>query len=62
MTEIKKRLAELKPLGAGDAQCAHCLEMKMEPLDVCKKCIADTPAFTAVLRKASAFRPVRSDK
>ena len=42
MKGIEKRIDELKPLGAGDAQCANCLEMKVEPIDVCKKCIADT--------------------
>lgn len=49
MTEIEQRLAELKPLGAGDEICKDCLSMKVEPLAVCKKCISDTPEFTELM-------------
>ena len=66
MTEIEERLAELKPLGAGDEQCAECLAMKIEPMNVCKQCIADTPAFTelvnSMMRKANVPNVVRHEE
>ena len=46
MSDIEKRISDLKKLGAGDGQCIECLNMKIEPISVCKKCIKDTPAFT----------------
>lgn len=54
MTEIEKRLNELKPLGAGDKTCEDCLSIKIEKLSVCKKCIADTPAFIEIMNRLCA--------
>lgn len=52
METIEQRLLKLKDLGAGDEQCADCLHSQapnMNGINVCKKCIADTPAFTALV-------------
>jgi hypothetical protein len=56
---IEQRLLKLKKLGAGDEQCADCLRLQapnMNALSDCKKCIEQTPAFTAqVLAMAQQF-------
>ncbi len=51
METIEDRIDELKHLGAGDEQCRECLEMSMEPISICRKCIADTPEFSRVVRQ-----------
>jgi hypothetical protein len=50
METIEDRIDELQHLGAGDEQCQECLEISMEPMAVCRKCIADTPEFSRVVR------------
>ena len=50
METIEDRIDELQHLGAGDEQCRECLEMSMEPMAACRKCIADTPEFSRVVR------------
>ena len=73
METIEDRIDELQHLGAGDEQCRDCLEMSMEPMSICRKCIADTPEFSLVVRsimenktpsnaghEATAVRPVAS--
>lgn len=53
MENIERRLHKLKELGAGDEQCADCLRSQapgMEGIEVCRKCITDTPAFTALVQ------------
>lgn len=50
METIEDRLDELQHLGAGDEQCRECLEMSIEPMSVCRKCISDTPEFSRVVR------------
>lgn len=45
METIEDRLKTLREFGAGDEQCVDCLSYGMDTLTVCKKCIADTPAF-----------------
>ncbi len=50
METIEDRIDELQYLGAGDEQCRDCLEMSMEPMSVCRKCIADTPEFSLIVR------------
>lgn len=52
MEKIGRRIYELKKLGAGDQQCEDCLHSQFPnigSIDVCKKCIADMPAFTALV-------------
>ena len=52
MEKIGRCIYELKKLGAGDQQCEDCLHSQfpnMGSIDVCKKCISDTPAFTALV-------------
>jgi hypothetical protein len=46
---MQKRLDELKTMGAGDAECAECLGMNIPSIVICKKCIADTPAFVELV-------------
>jgi len=46
---VEHRLRELQSLGAGDADCAECLGMNVPSIEICKKCIADTPAFTELV-------------
>lgn len=50
METIEDRIDELQHIGAGDEQCRACLEMKMETMKVCRKCISDTPEFNRVVR------------
>jgi hypothetical protein len=47
---ITRRIDELQRLGAGDEQCKECLEMSIEPMTVCRKCISDTPEFRRAVR------------
>ena len=52
METIEQRLVKLKVLGAGDEQCSDCLHSQapnIGGIEVCKKCIADTPAFTELM-------------
>ena len=53
METIEQRLAKLKTLTAGDDQCNDCLHSQapaMCSIEECKRCIADTPAFTALVQ------------
>jgi hypothetical protein len=53
METIEQRLAKLKTLTAGDAQCNDCLTSQapeMCSIEECKRCIAATPAFTALVQ------------
>lgn len=50
--DIEPRIEALKKLGAGDMQCAECLAyFGLPKMDVCRECIAATPAFTEAMAK-----------
>lgn len=51
MESIEERMKKLKPLGAGDEQCAECLSYGVQDISVCRRCIADAPAFTEVVAR-----------
>lgn len=54
MEAIGRRIFELKKLGAGDKQCEDCLHSSfplLHGINVCKKCIAESPAFTDLAKK-----------
>ncbi len=68
---MQKRLDELNTMGAGDAECVECLGMNIPSIVICKKCIADTPAFVELVGRlmrsddqtpnASVSRPREAD-
>lgn len=58
METKESRIVELKALGAGDATCQDCLGMGIHSMDVCRQCIKDAPAFTAVVKRFIATSKV----
>jgi hypothetical protein len=59
MDTIDQRLQKLKALGAGDKTCEECLQMtapSMHGIEVCRKCIDDTPAFSDLVGRMMAQR------
>ena len=56
MESIEDRLDELQRIGAGDSQCVECLAISIEPFSVCRKCIADTPEFTELVRSVMSSK------
>lgn len=51
---VEHRLKELKPLGAGDSDCAECLGENVPSIEICKKCIAGTAGIHRVDRSTDA--------
>lgn len=52
LEKIGRRIFDLKNLGAGDQQCEDCLRSQypnIGSISECKKCIAETPAFSELV-------------
>lgn len=58
MTTIEKRIVELKALGAGDDECRQCLDLSINPMSICRSCIAHTQAFNIAM-EAIARNPIK---
>ena len=62
--KISKRIELLKPMGAGDADCVDCLRLNPDvSIEICKRCIADAPAFhEAMVRLSAAANSIKAGR